>query len=446
MTHNSKTASSHSSDLKSVRSNSAYLISGQILSRLMQVAYSVALIRHYGALEYGMFQSAIHWYVALVPLTLLGFGPTLALRIGARLPGSSALIGKTLIIRFVFAALLCACAVTFALLFPSGGGEKNVFLLIFAPLLVLRALLNWTREVYTAHEDSRFHFRQICISHFIQLVTGLCIMHFSHSLQAIGLSMITVIALELVLSAGFIRKKYIFQNNPEISVDFSGYVKQSLPIGFSQLAIRWMLLGPVAVGQWMMKPSESFGAVTFVVMNLFFVCLLFDSVSRAWLTVAGRQLDHGSFSVMQTGILKRMAGMSVAISFLSYMFGPHLMKMTFGTADYRILTMFGFGMSAVVPYAVSATFMQSLIVRSSTKQILMASAAGLTVSMVLLLFLTGRGIDGGVIVCTLSGVTVFSGAVLIFVKEQLSSRTVFAAGLLLVCTVAVASVYAGINL
>lgn len=410
--------SSNQTDFKSIQVNSGYAIVGQILSRTLQIVYCAILVRHYGAVNYGIFQSAIHWYVALVPITLLGFGPTLALHIGSNQPGARALIHKTLIIRLLFASILCAIVVVFAWVLPTHG-TRRVFLLIFAPLLILRALLNWTREIYTAHESTQFHFRQIGVSNFLQLAVGVCIIHFSGSLVHIGISMIVITSLELGSSIYFIYWKYIFAVAKSEAVDLLAYVRQSLPIGLSQIAIRWMLLGPIAVGQWFIKPSEGFGAASFVVLNLFFVCLLFDSVSRSWLTVAGRQIDHQSFVLLQSKILKQLLLISVGIAFVGYFAGPWMMYVVFGTTERKILTMFGLGLGAVIPYMIGATLTQYLVVRSAWKQLIKTTSGGLFVA-ILSVFIVARYSDERLIVmCSLLGLSTFAGMAVLYCKKTI---------------------------
>lgn len=272
---------------KSIASNASFLLSAQLVVRILRGLYIVLLIRYLGPELYGIFQYVQNWFVTFAPLTLFGIGAILSREIGKDKAHGEHIVAATFITRFLSGIFFSLCALALGW-FTEPDPDIKILMLVFSALILMRALVNWVKEIFTAYEKTKYHLIQVTLSNLLQIGLGVGVMLNGGGLLELAGVYIGALFFEFVASFMFIHRKIIRLHLELNSTKIINIVKLGLPIGITVALNRWMLFGPTILGRYALDYKSNLGQVSVVLLMLFFASLIIDAILHAALPVLSR--------------------------------------------------------------------------------------------------------------------------------------------------------------
>ncbi len=352
---------------KSIASNASFLISAQLIVRLLRGFYIVLLIRYLGPELYGIFQYVQNWYVTFTPLTLFGIGAILSREIGKNAQNGKDIIATTFITRFLSGLFFSVGALILGLLTEPDPDIRHL-MIIFAALIFARALVNWIKEVFIAYEKTKYHVVQVTLSNVLQIALGVGVMMQGGGMVALASVYIGSLLLEFFICFIFIHRK-IIQLHFELNArKINTIIRQGLPIGITVALNRWMLFGPTIIGRYALDYKSNLGQISVVLLLLFFASLIVDAVLSAALPVLSRmmhQQKHGSSAFINL-TLSLAIPLCCFIALGGTAFSDEIILILFG-ADYALAgSILGPALWLLLPYMWISAISQMFILKHDT--------------------------------------------------------------------------------
>ena len=259
--------------------------------RILRGFYIVLLVRYLGPELYGVFQYVQNWFVTFTPLTLFGIGALLSREIGKDRQNGQQIVTTTFIIRLMSGIALTLAALGLGLITEPDGDIRHL-MVILAGLLLMRALVNWVKEIFVAYEKTQYHLVQVTLSNIFQIGLGLAIMAKGGGLDALALAYIAALFAEFLISFIFINRRIIKMQLDINLAKIKTIIRHGLPIGLTVALNRWMIFGPTIIGRYAFDYKSSLGQLSVILLLLFFASLVIDAILHAALPVLSRSLEQ----------------------------------------------------------------------------------------------------------------------------------------------------------
>tara|TARA_R110000868_G_scaffold393470_1_gene664496 strand:- start:165 stop:1595 length:1431 start_codon:yes stop_codon:yes gene_type:complete len=352
---------------KSIASNASFLVSAQLIVRLLRGFYIVLLIRYLGPELYGIFQYVQNWYVTFTPLTLFGIGAILSREIGKNPQSGKDIISATFVTRFLSGLFFSAAALILGLLTEPDPDIQHL-MIVFAALILARALVNWIKEVFIAYEKTKYHVAQVTLSNLLQIGLGVGVMMQGGGMLALASVYIGSLFVEFLISFIFIHRKIIHLHFDMNFSKIKSIITLGLPIGIAVALNRWMLFGPTIIGRYALDYKSNLGQISVVLLLLFFASLIVDAILNAALPVLSRmmhQQQRGSSAFINI-TLSLAIPLCCFIALGGTAFSDEIILILFGP-DYALAaTILGPALWLLLPYVWISAISQMFILRHDT--------------------------------------------------------------------------------
>jgi len=405
---------------KSILKNASYLITAQMIVRLLKTLYLIVLIRHLGPEVYGLFQYAQNWYVTFTPITLLGIGAILSREIGKDKKTGPKLIGRALALRSIVAFFLMIITLTIGYVVEPNPDTRSL-LVIFSFLLLGRALLNWTKEVYIAYENTKYHFIQVVLSNLFQIGWGFYVMFNNGGAIELAIVYVASLYIEFFVTLVFINVKIA-----PVKIDFRfsklfNLLRKGIAIGIAFALIRWMLMGPVIIYRYVLDSEHALGQLALVMLLLFFVSLVIEVMLHSSLPVLSRfhsRKEKDSLHFIEV-MLQTSIPVCTLFAIVGMTFGEYFITVIFGS-EYSVAgRIFGPSLWMILPYMMIIILSQLFIIKEKVT-VLAQYVFGGTFFMTSLLpiFALRYQIEGGVVAPAMGLYISAIGIFMVAIKEK----------------------------
>ena len=352
---------------KSIASNASFLVLAQLIVRILRSLYIILLIRYLGPELYGIFQYVQNWYVTFTPLTLFGIGALLSREIGKNKENGQHIVVTTFVTRLLSGLLFSIGALLLGL-FTEPDPEIQNIMIVFAALILMRALVNWVKEVFIAYERTHYHVVQVTVSNLVQIALGVAVMLNGGGLIALACVYIGALLLEFICAFIFIHRRIIHIHLELNAQKIFSIIKLGFPIGIAVALNRWMLFGPTILGRYVLDYKDSLGQISVIMQLLFFASLFVDSILHAALPVLSRMVNHtkhGSSSFINL-TLSLSIPLCCFIALTCSVFSAQIVDHLFG-ADYALAgTLLAPAMWLLLPYVWICAISQVFILKHDT--------------------------------------------------------------------------------
>ncbi len=357
----------NTSNAKSIAANASFLLTAQLIVRVLRGLYIVLLVRYLGPELYGVFQYVQNWFVTFTPLTLFGIGAILSREIGKDKHNGQHIVSTTFIIRLTSGIALSLTALALGL-FTEPDADIRHLMIILAALLLGRALVNWVKEIFIAYEKTQYHVVQVTLSNIVQIGFGAAVMMNGGGIEALALVYITALFLEFIASFIFINRK-IIKMQMDINIQkIKTIVKDGLPIGLTVALNRWMIFGPTIIGRYAFDYKNSLGQLSVILLLLFFASLIIDAVLHAALPVLSRAMQyqkHGSSNFINIA-LSLSIPLTCCVGLFTVTYNQPIIQTLFGAEYQAAGAILDFAVWLLLPYIWMTTMAQIFILKQDT--------------------------------------------------------------------------------
>ena len=277
---------------QSIARNAGYLLGSQLLMYMVRLFYTFGLAYYLGPKLYGLFSYGQSWYLALLPLTGLGFMEILSREIGRDRRQGSEVVAQTWTLLIPLVTVL-AVGSSLAGWWIEDQMEVRWLILIFSAALMGQALSNWTAMVFMAYEATQYAFRQGGIFRPLDvacalgaLLTGYGVMAVA-SIHAISWWVQSLQGIMLI-RRHFVPVRYIWQWRPLWRL-----LRQGLPIAAGIFCVTWLLQGPLVIFRLVAGEQADLGELALAIKALIPLSTFAATIPAAALSHQGATRQYG---------------------------------------------------------------------------------------------------------------------------------------------------------
>lgn len=369
-------------------------------SRLLLVAakaiYVIAITRNFDPHLYGLISYSISWYLAFLPITLLGLGMILAREIGRDRSQAADIIPHTLAIR-AFSALLISVLCGGIGLIVEPDPLVRSMLLLSAIALVGRAVTLWTEHVYVAFEALQFRLLQDVIYRPLEVVCGIAVLYAGGG----AVEILAIHAISWVLQAAhglwIVSSRFNELIAPLEWNRVCNLLKTGIVYGVGVAAIGWLSAGPLVLFRQFETSSDSLGQVALALQLFTILNIVPMSVAGVALPVLTRSAARGDRkdNLYVEGFSRLVALVGVLGAVVGFALGPWITELLFGTAYELTGDLLGWVALLLIPFSAAQSMGQVLVARAQVAAFLFSACAGAAaLTVVLLLIVPQMGAIG----------------------------------------------------
>ena len=374
-----------SSGIRSISSNAGHLARARVFTQIVRGIYVLVLARRLGPEAYGLFAYGQSWYLAFLPLAILGLGAILSREVGRKREKGAEVVGQTLALQLFLAlagALICGLAGWFA----ETAIATRLLLVVFSLALAGRSFAVWAEQVFVAFEESRYAFRQEALFRPLEAVVGL-------SVLAAGGGVIAVTAVHALVWWLQAARGLLIVHHRLVPVKAKWEWRNLLRIGcqgslvcLSALFSSWLLQGPLILYRHVAGTENSLGQVALAIQVLVLTCTIPLSISNVSLPVLSRAVarQDGKDVQFMEGMLRISIFLGAAAGLLGMGIGPFLTRTLLGGSYGGTGQLLGPALWLLAPLTAGAAAGQVLIARG---RLVPLSLSALTGALVLTLSL-----------------------------------------------------------
>jgi len=366
--------------LKSIAVNASYIFASFGFTGFVRGIYAIILARFLGPEIYGLFNYGLSWYLAFLPISVLGLNVFLAREIGSRRPGYEKFADRTLALRGIASFVVALSCGLIGWLIETESVVRQL-ILIFSVALFGRGLALWTNSVFVAFEKSKYSFQQDALFRVLEIVTGVVLL--LNGGGVIALALVHAIAWWLQGLRGVVLvRKHLLKVKADWDIqELKLLILTAIPFLFLNLSGAWLLQGPLVLYRHLSGMDANLGQLALAMQALFLLSGVPWAISQAVLPVLSRAVgrDDGKDKVFVEGML-RIGMIFGALAGLGGMaLGPWFVPLIFGERYSHAGDLLGPAFWVMVPMIWASTLGQVVIARDQHKVAALCSLASVGV-------------------------------------------------------------------
>ena len=384
---------------RSLASNTAVLTAAQVIGIATRLVYIVLVARLLGPELYALLAYSQAWYLAFMPLALLGLGPALVFAI-ARSPEQAANIAaSSLAIRLTMTGLAMVASVALAWVIAP---DARAPLLITALSVALlgRALTAWAQHLYAAYAVNHHALRQELVARLLELALAASVLLGGGSLLLLVLTQGGVWWLQAARSLYIVRRELVPLRLNWQWADWRPLLALALPLFITTAAVDWRINGPLILFRNLNDDAVLFGQFALAMQALFIANAIPLSLSTAALPVLTRSAQRGDGKdLLFASVIQRLAFVAgAAAGLLGLALGPWLFGTLLGPAFIPAGQLAGLTLWCLIPLLAGIGYPAVLVARGALRFQMLASVLGAVATTVLVVLLVPRfGAEGAIV-------------------------------------------------
>lgn len=369
------------SGIRSLVVNAGYIFGARAGTMLLRAVYAIALASYLGPETYGLFNYAMSWYLAFLPLTFWGMNVIMSREVGRDRRGEGARIVNVAagarLVTTAAAALLCLGT---GLLLEQHPGAR-LLIAAFTLALVGRSLATWVNDVFAAHESASHILRVEGSLRSIETLIGLAAL-------ALGFGIWTVLAIHLVtwwaqalIGMAVLRRRVapvepLFDRRALLAL-----LRTGLPLAVMVFFNGWLLQGPLILYRHLADDKAGLGQLALAMQFTGMLSQAIAAVSIAALPILSRSVERADnkdlLFVVWMIRLGVVFGATAAI--LGTAAGPWLVSVLFDGTYAQAGELLGPALWLLVPLAAGSGLNQRFLAQRRDRVPMTSSALGAAV-------------------------------------------------------------------
>lgn len=415
------------SGIRSIATNAGYLIAARVLTNLVRAVYVVVLARYLGPELYGLFAYGQSWYLAFLPLPLLGLGFILGREAGRDREHGGRLAQRTLTLQLVATvAATVACATAGWIADPEPAARP--LLLIFALALAGRSVSIWVQQAFAAFEQSKYSLHQERLFRPAEVAIGVAVLMAGGGVVGVAAVHAALWWLQAVRGVVLVHRRITPLRLVWEWPTLARLVAQGLPIGLHTIFVAWLLQGTLVLYRHAAGLGAGLGAdgggdlgqLALAIQALLLLNVAAVSVSLSALPVLSRAVARADGNdrrfaeeALRVGLIAgAMAGMAATTA------GPWVVQTLLGERYVLAGELLGPAMWLLTAFAWGNGLSAVLIARSASRGLLLSGLAGaVTLTLSLPPLVSNAGALGAVL-ATGAGAGVWALSSVVFVVRS----------------------------
>jgi O-antigen/teichoic acid export membrane protein len=361
----------------SIVKNSAYLYASLLINQFTRLIYIIVLARYLGPDIYGLFSYGQVWYVAFIPLCMLGLGPLLVRAVSRDKKEGQEFANCVTSIQICSISITAViCGVTGWL--TSDSSELAILLVIFSFALIGRAVSLWGDQMFNAYEKTKLTLNQERIFRTGEVLLGI----------GTAIIMKDVIWLAMLHASIWIfqaiRAVYLVQTHLQIIKPVWDWpinkklLFEGAPIGISLVLDGLMIQGAIIIYKMNGATNNSLGNMAIVIQAFIMLASIFIAINKAILPVISRSVDRGddkdqlylSFMIRIAFVLGALIGL------MGLALGADIVQMVFGSQYQEAMEHLGMMLWLLIPYIIKQAINSTLLAHGKFGKILQLNLIG----------------------------------------------------------------------
>lgn len=425
---------------QSIAVNALNLAGARFVTIGARAVYIFVLADMLGPEVYGLLAYGTNWYLAFMPLALLGLQPVLGRLIGRGRDRAAAIASTGLAIRLATTVVATAACIAVAWVVEADPQLRTV-LALFGAALFGRGFAVFANSVFVAYEASKFAFRLDGSFRLLELAVGVALLLAGGGLLEVAALHAAVFGLQAV--AGLVLLRRVVGG---VALAWSGsavraMLTDALPLAAGMLLVGWMLQGPVILFRQLDQPAallgqvglafQAFGVLASVPGALVLAAL--PVLSRATARRDGKEqlfVDAAVRAVIVFGAAAALLATGLGVPLLRFLLGP----------DYHDGALYiAWGFWLVIPWSVAQIAAQTAVAHGRLAAYVAGAGLGALAMSVVLPLLTVRAGAAGAFLGAAAGGSLWA----VFALGDLVRRDGLTLGRVLLRPVVVAAAGAG---
>lgn len=407
------------SGLRSIAVNSAQMAGARLLSPVVRAVYVVVLATYLGPEVYGVLAYSQSWYLAFLPVAVLGLGAILMREIGRNRARASEVLAQAFALRIVATLLSAAFCVGIGWAVEADPLARRL-LTIFGIGLAGRALAILAEHVFVAYESSGYLLRQEALFRPLEVVLGLAALALGGGAVAVALVHAGLWWAQAGRGLYLVQTRFLAVRPSWSWGPLGRLLVQAFPVALTGVFTTWLLQGPLVLYRHVAETTAELGQMAIVIQGLMILVVVPLSAGAAALPVLSRAVARrdGKDLRFVEGLCRLALVLGAAGALTGMAAGPWLVETVFGSDFERAGDLIGPALWLAIPIAMGSAAQAGLFARANYVSTTLCAAAGalvLTGSVVPLVSEIG---PVGLIVAAAAGQTVWAlGSLAVLTRE-----------------------------
>jgi len=369
--------------LRSIARNTGQMAGARVIGPSAQAGYVVVIAAYLGPELFGLLSYSRSWYLALLPLALLGLGPILSRQIGAERGRAAEVVARALSLRLgttLLAALACAI-VGYAL---EEDPAVRTLIAVFSLALAARALAVLAEQVFVAFESAGYMLRQEALFRPLEAGVGSAVVVLGGGVLGVALVHAVIWSLQACRGLYLVRTRLV-----PLRLDWSWgplatMFRQGSMIGVAGFCTIWFLHGPLILYRHAGASEFALGQLGLAIQLLGLAAALPISISAAAMPVLSRTVARGDRkdSLFIGGICRLVIVLGTAVAISALVSGPWFAKTIF-RADFAVAGhLFGPVLFLLIPLTIGHSAQTLLFARNRLGTTVLCAGAGALILIV----------------------------------------------------------------
>ena len=404
--------------VRSIARNAGQMIGARVIGPVLQAGYVALLAAYLGPELFGLLSYSRSWYLALLPLTLLGLGAILSREIGRDRAQAADIVARAFTLRVlatVLTALVCA-SLGWIL-------ETNLIvralISIFSFALAARAICIFAEQVFVAFESSGYILRQEALFRPIEVCLGSIVIVLGGDVLGVALVHVTIWGLQAVRGLYLVQTRLVPVHFEWAWLPLGRMLREGIPIGLASIFSIWLMQGPLVLYRQVAVSEAALGLMALAIQILGLVSLLPLSIAGVAMPVLSRAVARADRKelVFLDGMCRLAVVLGTIAAITGTVGGPWFVKAVFGAGFAPAGHFIGPVLWLVIPLSIGHAMQLVLFARSLHTPAILAAATGALVLSGSLGPLVSQMGPLGLIIATAAGQTVWVLALLFAIGQ-----------------------------
>lgn len=384
---------------RSIAGNTAVLTAAQVIGIATRMVYIVLVARLLGPELYALLAYSQAWYLAFMPLALLGLGPAIVHAI-ARDPGEAAdIAGRSLAIRLTMTGIaMFACVVLAWIIAPDP--RAPLLITALAAALAGRAVVAWAQHLYAAYEVNHHALRQEVAARVLELALAAGVLLAGGSLLLLVATQGLVWWLQAARSLYVVRRELVLPRLDWQWARWKPLLALALPLFVTTAAVDWRVNGPLILFRNLNDDAVLFGQFALAMQALFIANTIPQSLSTAAQPVLTRSAVRGDAKdLLYASVVQRLAFvLGAAAGLAGLALGPWLFGALLGPGFVAAGELAGLTLWCLIPLLAGIGFPAVFVARGALRFQMVASVLGaVATTLLVVLLVPAFGAKGAII-------------------------------------------------
>ncbi len=384
--------------VRSIASNAVVLTAAQVIGIATRLVYIVLVARLLGPELYALLAYSQAWYLAFMPLALLGLGPAMVHTIAGDRSRAAGIAATSLAIRLTMTGIATVACIALAWI-VAPDPRAPLLITVLAVALTGRALVAWAQHLYVAFEVNHHALWQELFARIFELALAAVVLVNGGSLVLLVTIQGAAWWLQAARSLYVVRRELVPLQLNWHWAEWRPLLTFALPLFVTLAAVDWRVNGPLILFRNLNDDAILFGQFSLAMQALFIIAVLPQALGTAAQPALTRSAQRGDGrDLLYASVIQRLAlVLGAAAGLIGLALGPWLFGLLLGPAFVPAGHLAGLTLWCLIPLLAGIGFPLVLVARGALRVQMFANVLGALVTTLLVVLLAPRfGAQGAI--------------------------------------------------